>query len=68
MESKLRNIFLRVTRSVVLWNVACPFVLFLLTIVLSVLQFTDSDYPFGIFKLFLQYERSVKLTRPLYFY
>jgi hypothetical protein len=30
------------------------FVLFLLTIVLSVLlRFTDSDYPFGIFKLFL---------------
>jgi hypothetical protein len=31
------------------------FVLFLLTIVLSVLRFTDSDYPFGIFKLFLNY-------------
>ena len=29
------------------------FVLFLLAIVLSVLQFTDSDYPFGIIKLFL---------------
>jgi len=30
------------------------FVLFLLTIVLSVLlQYRDSDYPFGIFKLFL---------------
>jgi hypothetical protein len=29
-----------------------PFVLFLLAIVLSVLlRFTDSDYPFGIFKL-----------------
>jgi len=28
-------------------------VLFLLTIVLSVLQFTISNYPFGIFKLFL---------------
>jgi len=53
MESKLRNIFVRVTRSVILWIVVCPFVLFLLTIVLSVLQFTDSDYPFGIFKLFL---------------
>jgi len=24
------------------------------TIILSVLQFTDSDYSFGIFKLFLQ--------------
>jgi len=34
-----------------------PFVLVLLAIVLSVLlRFTDSDYPFGIFKLFfLQY-------------
>ena len=31
---------------------SCPFVLFLLAIVLSVLRFTDSDYPFGIFKLF----------------
>jgi hypothetical protein len=30
----------------------CPFVLFRLAIVLSVLWFTDSDYPFGIFKLF----------------
>jgi hypothetical protein len=29
------------------------FVLFLLVIVLSVLWFTDSDYPSGIFKLFL---------------
>jgi hypothetical protein len=30
----------------------CRFVLFLLAIVLSVLlQYTDSDYPFGIFKL-----------------
>jgi hypothetical protein len=32
----------------------CPFVLFLLAIVLSVLRrYTDSDGPFGIFKLFL---------------
>jgi hypothetical protein len=32
----------------------CPFVLFLLAIVLSVrLRFKDSDYPFGIIKLFL---------------
>ena len=32
----------------------CPFVLFILAIVLSVLlRYTDSDYPFGIFKLFL---------------
>ena len=36
----------------VLWIVVCPFVLFLLVIVLSVLlRYTDSDYPFGIFKL-----------------
>ena len=37
----------------VLQIVVCPFVHFLLVIVLSViLRFTDSDYPFGIFKLF----------------
>jgi len=35
--------------------VICPFVLFLSAIVLYVLlRYTDSDYPFGIFKLFLQ--------------
>ena len=39
----------------VLLVVVCPFVLFLLAIVFSVLRFTDSDYPFGIFKLFLQW-------------
>jgi len=34
--------------------VVCPFVLFLLAIVLSVfLRYTDYDGPFGIFKLFL---------------
>jgi hypothetical protein len=34
--------------------VVCPFVLFLLATLLSVLlQFMASDYPFGIFKLFL---------------
>ena len=37
----------------VLKMVLCPFVLFLLAIVLSVLRFTDFDYPFGIFKLFV---------------
>jgi hypothetical protein len=36
----------------VLLIVVCPFVLFLLAIVLSVLRYTDSDCPFGIFKLF----------------
>jgi hypothetical protein len=35
-------------------NHVCPFVLFLLATALSVLlRFTDSDYPFVIFKLFL---------------
>jgi hypothetical protein len=39
----------------VLSIVVCPFVLFLLVIVLSVLlQFKDYDYPFGIFKVFLR--------------
>ena len=34
--------------------VVCPFVIFLLAIMLSVLiRNTDSDYPYGIFKLFL---------------
>ena len=32
--------------------VDCPFVLFLLAIVLSVLRFTGSDYPFSFFNLF----------------
>jgi hypothetical protein len=42
------------------------FVLFLLAIVLSaLLRFTDSDYPFGIFKLFLYliHERLVVIIR-----
>ena len=48
----------RVTRYLLLYYilqiVVCPFVLFLLAIVLFVvLRFTDSDYPFDIFKLFL---------------
>jgi hypothetical protein len=39
----------------VLLIVVCPFVLFLLAIVLAVLlQYTDSDFPFGVFKLFMQ--------------
>jgi len=45
-----------VSRSLVLYVVFCRslFVLFLFAIVLSVLlRFMDSDYPFGIFKLFL---------------
>ena len=32
------------------------FVLFLLAVMLSVLRFTDSDYPFGIFKLFSMHQ------------
>ena len=40
-----------------LWIVVCPVVLCPLTIVLSVLlQFTDSDYPIGISKLYLHGE------------
>jgi hypothetical protein len=39
----------------ILQIVVCPFVLFILAIVLSVLRYMDSDYPFGIFKLFLTY-------------
>ena len=39
--------------------IVCPFVLFLLVIVLSaLLRFTDSDYIFGIFKLFLVYKNT----------
>jgi hypothetical protein len=54
----------RVIRSLVLCVcfVVCPFVLFLLAIVLSVLlRFTDSDYPFGIFKLFLYPTASIQV-------
>ena len=40
--------------------------LFLLTIVLSVLlRYTDSDYPFGIFKLFLNINTVKKLETVL---
>jgi hypothetical protein len=52
------------TRSLVyVWfyvDVVCPFVLFLLAIVLSILRFTDSDYPFGIFKHFLKVFHFIK--------
>ena len=42
----------RVAQSLV-FCVFCRFVLYLFVIVFSVLlRFTDSDYPFGIFKLF----------------
>ena len=36
----------------VLYFIVCPFVVFLVAIVLSVLRFMASDYPFGIFKFF----------------
>ena len=51
----------------VLQIVACPFVRFLMAIVLSVpLRFTDSDYPFGIFKLFLC-EKYIRFVCYLFF-
>ena len=45
--------WVRITRFLcsVLRIVVCPFICFLLAIVLSVLRYTDSDCPFGIFKL-----------------
>ena len=47
-----------VTRSLVLYvcfvDRCLSFCTFSFVIVLSVLRFTDSDYPFGIFKLFFQ--------------
>jgi uncharacterized membrane protein len=44
----------RVTQSLALCVMFCRSLFVLLAIVLSVLlRFTDSDYPFGIFKLFL---------------
>jgi hypothetical protein len=39
--------------------VVCSFVPFLLAIDLSVLRFTDSDYPFGVLKLFLMDSLSI---------
>ena len=47
----------------------CPFVLFLLAIVLSVLlRYTDSDCPFGIFKLFLHWYLKMSLSKEGYVY
>ena len=60
----------RVTRSLVLYVcflliVVCPFVLFLLAIMLSVLLwYMDSDCPIGIFKLFFTMSLSFILNRP----
>jgi hypothetical protein len=45
----------------VLYIVVCLFVLFLFAIVLSVLRYTDSDSPFGIFKLFLVKSRDLNI-------
>ena len=59
-----------VTRSLVLCVciVDRSFVLFILAIVLSVLlRFTDSDYPFDIFKLFLRINNISKLSPFFYF-
>ena len=54
----------RVTRSLVFCVVFCRslFVLFLLTIVLSVLRITASDYPFGVFKPHLPFPPSPLLN------
>jgi hypothetical protein len=44
-------------------------VLFLMAIVLSVLfRFTDSDYPFGIFKLFIKGDILLNMTVSLHIY
>ena len=43
----------RATRSLVFCVMFCRSLFVLLAVVLSVLPFTDSDCPFGIFKLFL---------------
>jgi hypothetical protein len=58
MSSPLVFSGVRVTRSLIyvyaLWIVVCPLVLFLLSSVLSfLLRYTDYDYAFDIFKLFL---------------
>jgi hypothetical protein len=42
-------------QSIVFRIVICRIVPFLLTIVLSVLRFTDSDYPVGIFIIIIRY-------------
>ena len=43
----------RIDEKLIVSIMICPFVLFLLTIVVSVLRFIASDYPFDIFKLLL---------------
>ena len=59
---------IRVARSLFVRVMFCrllffPFVIFRLTIVLSVLfRFTDSDYSFGIFKIFIAFQKRPSLT------
>ena len=71
MSSPLVFNGVRVTRSLVLCVcfVNRPFVLFLLAIVLFVLlRYADSNYPFGIFKLFFNnFRNSYKHLRKKYF-
>ena len=53
----------------VLLIVVCPFVLFHLAIVLSVLlRYTDFDCSFGIFKLFFSQNAMEVLSYYVYFY
>jgi hypothetical protein len=49
-------LLVRIAQSLVFCVEFCKslFVLFRLAIVLSVLRFTDADYPFGIYKLFFK--------------
>jgi hypothetical protein len=60
----------RVTRSLVLCvcfvDRCLSIVLFLLAIVLSVFRFTDSNYPFGVFKLFLNINIVLTTTVPVH--
>jgi hypothetical protein len=50
---QLLELRVHVVPECILYIVVCLFVLFHLAFVLSVLlRYTDSDYPFGIFKLF----------------
>ena len=44
----------------------CKLLFVLLAILLSVLPFTDSDYPFGILKLFSEGERCCILCKPTF--
>jgi hypothetical protein len=65
MSSTLFLDVVRVVRSFVYCVDHCSFYLILLAIVLAVLLFTDSDYTFGIFKLFLSLYITWRLIRYL---